>query len=345
MSLASITIDKLTVNLNSPFYWSGGICKDRIFYRVAMSFSDGENLSTVFCDYLRLDFAKNILNKLNSNVDFCLNILRNEKLKYTYHTEIDCNISIIGALNYLLQRRLISFRTNQKTVNKLRLQRYASSVYYSDKNAYRYLLSCLRVANSNALQFIKVKVGLLSVSKERERLIKIRNKLKPHVKIAVDANCSYSLDQAIRFCRVNEDLDIAWIEEPFVSCTIENCKEFKNNSSIPLAFGENWHNKECALPFINNNLVDIIQPNIFRIGSVSDFADVVEAALSNSIRVYPHGWGGQGISEAVEFVINHFMELNYETGLLCLEYDVTSDNIFQSINNLTITKSIVSATF
>ena len=57
---------------------------------------------------------------------------------------------------------------------------------------------------------------------------------------------------------------------------------------MPIALGENVHTIYRFRDFIEAEAVDIIQPNIVRVGGITPFRRIVELARSNSIRVAPH---------------------------------------------------------
>jgi L-alanine-DL-glutamate epimerase-like enolase superfamily enzyme len=57
---------------------------------------------------------------------------------------------------------------------------------------------------------------------------------------------------------------------------------------VPIALGENLHTIYRFRDFIEAEAVDIIQPNIIRVGGITPFRRIVELARTNSIRVMPH---------------------------------------------------------
>ena len=65
---------------------------------------------------------------------------------------------------------------------------------------------------------------------------------------------------------------------------------------MPIALGENLHTIYRFRDFIDAEAVDIIQPNIIRVGGITPFRRIVELARTHSIRVMPHllpGLSGQ----------------------------------------------------
>jgi Enolase C-terminal domain-like len=60
----------------------------------------------------------------------------------------------------------------------------------------------------------KFKVGGLTPEDDARRVEAARRAAGPDFVLAVDANCAWSVDDAIRFAKLVEPLDIAWFEEP-----------------------------------------------------------------------------------------------------------------------------------
>ena len=60
----------------------------------------------------------------------------------------------------------------------------------------------------------KFKVGGLSPQADAERVKAARKAAGPDFMLAVDANRGWTADEAIRFARLVEPLDIRWFEEP-----------------------------------------------------------------------------------------------------------------------------------
>src|SRR5256886_5628523 len=60
----------------------------------------------------------------------------------------------------------------------------------------------------------KFKVGGLTPEQDAERVATARDAAGPDFILAVDANRGWSVEEAVRFARLVEHLDIRWFEEP-----------------------------------------------------------------------------------------------------------------------------------
>jgi o-succinylbenzoate synthase len=97
---------------------------------------------------------------------------------------------------------------------------------------------------------IKCKLGI-DFEKEFKKLAEIRS-LFPNLKIRLDANQAWSLEEALENCRQLEALQIEFCEEPLKNVTPENYEALDHNTEVPLAMDESiasveyWPN---LLPF------------------------------------------------------------------------------------------------
>ena len=81
---------------------------------------------------------------------------------------------------------------------------------------------------------------------------------------------------------------LEWLEEPIRADDLWAYRRLRKQSPVPIALGENLHTIFRFRDFIEAEAVDIIQPNIIRVGGITPFRRIVELARTNSIRVMPH---------------------------------------------------------
>ncbi len=81
---------------------------------------------------------------------------------------------------------------------------------------------------------------------------------------------------------------LEWLEEPIRADDLWAYRRLRKHSPVPIALGENLHTIYRFRDFIEAEAVDIIQPNIVRVGGITPFRRIVELARTNSIRVMPH---------------------------------------------------------
>jgi L-alanine-DL-glutamate epimerase-like enolase superfamily enzyme len=104
----------------------------------------------------------------------------------------------------------------------------------------------------------------------------------------IDANQRWDLPATFRALEVLGEFDLEWLEEPLRADDLWAHRRLRKHSPVPIALGENLHNIYRFRDFIEAGAVDIIQPNIIRVGGITPFRRIVELARAHSIRVMPH---------------------------------------------------------
>ncbi|MET3932601.1 mandelate racemase/muconate lactonizing enzyme family protein [Arthrobacter sp. OAP107] len=137
-------------------------------------------------------------------------------------------------------------------------------------------------------QAVKIKVGKPDLAEDAERVAAVRSVLGPDRRLMVDANQRWDLPAALRALDVLGQYGLDWLEEPLRADDLSAYRRLRKQSPVPIALGENVHTIYRFRDFIEAEAVDIIQPNIIRVGGITPFRRIVELARANSIRVAPH---------------------------------------------------------
>lgn len=138
---------------------------------------------------------------------------------------------------------------------------------------------------------VKMKVGKDFGQSEREdiaRLNAVRKAVGDDVEIYVDANNGYYAKQAIRMSRMFEDYDVKWFEEPVIADDIEGLAAISRATTIPVATGEHEYTKYGFKDLIARGAVDIVQPDIGRVGGVTEWMKAAYLAHAFNLPVAPH---------------------------------------------------------
>ena len=174
---------------------------------------------------------------------------------------------------------------------------YATGFYYkeSDLEDFRVGLPVLkeeaeRYADSG-FQMFKVKLGLLEVEDDYERLRIVRETVGPKMKILIDCNHAYNYSTALKLGRLIEPLTIDWIEEPVVPEDLDGYKRLRRDLNIPIAGGECEYTRYGFQRFLSEGCVDIAQYDVCVGGGLSEFRKIIALTTSMHVRLIPHVWG------------------------------------------------------
>jgi L-alanine-DL-glutamate epimerase-like enolase superfamily enzyme len=137
-------------------------------------------------------------------------------------------------------------------------------------------------------QAVKIKVGKPDIREDAERVAAVRSVLGPDRKLMIDANQRWDLPTTLRALDVLAGFGLEWLEEPLRADDLWAYRRLRKHSPVPIALGENLHTIYRFRDFIDAEAVDIIQPNIIRVGGITPFRRIVELARTNGIKVMPH---------------------------------------------------------
>ena len=147
---------------------------------------------------------------------------------------------------------------------------------------------CKRAVESDGFTHIKLKVGHPNPNTDIERLEAVRKAVGSNVDLAVDANGKWDLPTCQRFCALAEPLDIFWFEEPLWYDDIGSHRTLAQSTSIPLALGEQLYTAEAFNAFLHAGAMRFVQPDVTRLGGITEYIKVAHAAHGMRLPVVAH---------------------------------------------------------
>jgi L-alanine-DL-glutamate epimerase-like enolase superfamily enzyme len=110
------------------------------------------------------------------------------------------------------------------------------------------------------------------------------------IDVAADAYMGWDVSYAIRMIRMIEDAGIRlrWVEEPVIPDDIEGYAEIRRNVSTPISGGEHEFTRYGALELLRRGAVDILQPDVNRVGGITEARKIWALAAARNIPVIPH---------------------------------------------------------
>lgn len=151
-------------------------------------------------------------------------------------------------------------------------------------------------AADNATEFdaVKAKIGLELLGYDHEADIqlvrRIRDAVGPDVALFVDANYAYDTATARTVGRALEEMNIGFFEEPVRPQNVDGYVHLRDTLDIPVAGGE-CHGPRDFERLLENNAVDIAQPDLCNVGGITAANRVAHAASAAHVQVIPHVWG------------------------------------------------------
>jgi L-alanine-DL-glutamate epimerase-like enolase superfamily enzyme len=135
---------------------------------------------------------------------------------------------------------------------------------------------------------VKMKIGHADYRTDIERVRGVRKALGDNVWIAVDANQKWDFPTAMRVGRELEQLGIAWFEEPLLCEDIPGHARLAAALDIPIAMGETLGSRYEFDAYLRADAADILQPDIIRVGGITEMVKVATLADVANLPVEPH---------------------------------------------------------
>ena len=140
----------------------------------------------------------------------------------------------------------------------------------------------------SGFKMVKMKIGRRDADDDLERVKLVRETIGPNVDLALDVNNGWSVKTAIRMAGKLEKYDIYWLEEPILADEIDNLSRLADETSIPIAVGENHYTKWEFKELMERGAMEIVQADIGKCGGVTEFIKIAAMADAYGLPVCPH---------------------------------------------------------
>ncbi len=134
----------------------------------------------------------------------------------------------------------------------------------------------------------KLKVGHDDHRVDVRRVAAVREALGDEVWLAVDANQRWDYPTALRAGREFERLGCAWFEEPMTCEDPAGHGRLAGALDIPIALGETLQSRCEIQDYLLRDAVDVVQPDLTRIGGLTEWLKVAQFAEALHRPVWPH---------------------------------------------------------
>jgi D-galactarolactone cycloisomerase len=107
---------------------------------------------------------------------------------------------------------------------------------------------------------------------------------------ASDAFWHQGYKWAARTSHMLADYGVYWFEEPLLPDSLADYVLLRKNSLVPIAGGEVLTRRQSFVPWLQGGAFDIVQPDVTKVGGISEERRIAWMAEENGIRFIPHGW-------------------------------------------------------
>jgi len=135
---------------------------------------------------------------------------------------------------------------------------------------------------------IKLKVGQPDRALDIRRVEAVRQHLGDDMPLMVDANQQWDRPTAQRMCRIYEQFNLVWIEEPLDAYDHEGHAALAAQFDTPIATGEMLTSAAEHGELIRHRAADYLMPDAPRVGGITPFLKIAAQAEQAGLMLGPH---------------------------------------------------------
>lgn len=107
---------------------------------------------------------------------------------------------------------------------------------------------------------------------------------------ASDAFWPHGLKWAIRTAHMLARHDVGWFEEALRPDAIDDFRTLREASPVPIAGGEVLTRRQAFIPWLVKGALDIVQPDVTKVGGISEQRRIAWLAYDFGVKYIGHGW-------------------------------------------------------
>jgi galactonate dehydratase len=116
----------------------------------------------------------------------------------------------------------------------------------------------------------------------------VRESIPKEMDLACDMHGRYDAGTGKRVAKELEPFRLLWLEEPVPPEDIDAMADIRHSTNTPIACGENLYMRWGYRELLEKSAVDIIQPDIQKVGGLSEGRKVANLAQTYYVPVAPH---------------------------------------------------------
>ena len=95
---------------------------------------------------------------------------------------------------------------------------------------------------------------------------------------------------ALRTSEMLADFNVDWFEEALRPDALEDYVRLREHSRVPISGGEVLTRRQSFQPWLREGALDIVQPDVTKVGGITESRRIAWMAEEYGVRFIPHGW-------------------------------------------------------
>jgi L-alanine-DL-glutamate epimerase-like enolase superfamily enzyme len=122
-----------------------------------------------------------------------------------------------------------------------------------------------------------------------------RDAIGPECELMVDAGGSDAhwpgqYKWALNTAKMLANYDVTWFEEALTPDSLDDFIKLREHSPVPISGGEVLTRRQAFIPWLEKRAFDIIQPDVTKVGGISEERRIAWMAEDYGVKFIPHGW-------------------------------------------------------
>lgn len=150
------------------------------------------------------------------------------------------------------------------------------------------LLKQMRDFLERGYRAVKIRVGRDNAEEDVARVASVRRLIGPRVQLMLDAVQKWTAGEAVQRAKMLRRFNPFWLEEPIPADDRTGHVHVRRAAGVPLAAGENLYTRNQFSDFLRAGALDIVQPDILRVGGFTEWMKIAKLAECFNLPVAPH---------------------------------------------------------
>lgn len=137
--------------------------------------------------------------------------------------------------------------------------------------------------------------GRRSPRLDEQMVARAREVVGAEALLMVDAGASdgfwpHGYKWALQTAAMLADHGVEWFEEPLPPDSLDDYADLRRRSPVKIAGGEVLTRRQAFLPWLKARALDVVQPDVTKVGGISEQRRIAHAAEDHGIAFVGHGW-------------------------------------------------------
>ncbi len=176
-----------------------------------------------------------------------------------------------------------------------------------DPRGFRAFKIDIHTAFGGNMQQVVPSLGPREIRVIQQAYANAREAFGPEWEIIVHCHCELDAPTAIKVAEAIEPIKPLFFEDPLTESFSESWLALRRSTRVPISSGENIELLEGALPFLQNQAVDMLQPDLINSGGITGVKILADMAAHYRVPICLHNVSGHVLNMASQqFSAAHF---------------------------------------